>query len=173
MNASTGGYGTVARALHWLMAALLILQWFAGEEDQAFGGMAFHFSLGLTLMLLTLVRLGWRVTHRPPPLPLASAAWERRVARGMHLAWYLVMLALPLSGVLYRQFRGKATSWFGLFDLPAYLAPDKRWAHQFEEIHETLAIVFLVLLTLHVVAALKHHFVDRDAVLRGMLTGKA
>ena len=173
MNTSAVGYGTISRALHWLMATLLIVQWFAGEEEKFFGGMSFHFSLGLTLMLLVLLRLGWRVTHPAPPLPAAAAPWERLLARGMHLAWYLLMLALPLSGILYRQFRGKATSWFGLFDLPAFFAPDKGWAHQFEEIHETLAIVFLLLLTLHVVAALKHHFVDHDDVLRGMLTGKA
>ncbi|MDP2324306.1 MAG: cytochrome b/b6 domain-containing protein, partial [Gammaproteobacteria bacterium] len=74
--------------------------------------------------------------------------------------------------ILNRQLRGKATSWFGLTDLPAWLTIDKRLAHQFEEIHETLAVVFLVLLTVHVVAALKHHFVDRDRVLPGMLTGR-
>ncbi|MBK9656868.1 MAG: cytochrome b [Rhodanobacteraceae bacterium] len=169
MDAQNQGYGAVARALHWLMAALMILQWFSGEESKAFGGMSFHFSLGLTLMLLVLIRLGWRVTHPVPALPSSAPAWERTVARLMHLSWYLLMLALPLSGILYRQFRGKTTSWFGLADLPAWLSPDKYWAHQSEDIHKILGTVFLVLLTLHVVAALKHHFIDRDGVLRGML----
>ena len=169
MDAQNQGYGAVARALHWLMAALMILQWFSGEESKTFGGMGFHFSLGLTLMLLVLIRLGWRVTHPVPALPASAPAWERTVARLMHLSWYLLMLALPLSGILYRQFRGKTTSWFGLADLPAWLSPDKYWAHQSEDIHKILGTVFLVLLTLHVVAALKHHFIDRDGVLRGML----
>ena len=169
MDAQNQGYGAVARALHWLMAALMILQWFSGEESKTFGGMSFHFSLGLTLMLLVLIRLGWRVTHPVPALPSSAPAWERTVARLMHLSWYLLMLALPLSGILYRQFRGKTTSWFGLADLPAWLSPDKYWAHQSEDIHKILGTVFLVLLTLHVVAALKHHFIDRDGVLRGML----
>ena len=173
MDAQNKGYGAVARALHWLMAALLILQWFSGEESKAFGGMGFHFSLGLTLMLLVLVRLGWRVTHPAPPPPERSPNWERAIARVTHVAWYLLMLVLPLSGILYRQFRGKATSWFGLFDLPAWFTPDKYWAHQSEEIHKVLGVVFLVLLTLHVVAALKHHFIDRDGVLRGMLVGRS
>lgn len=171
MDTQRNGYGAVARALHWLIAALMILQWFSGEESKAFGGMGFHFSLGLTLMLLVLVRLGWRVTHPAPPLPQTSPAWERGIARIIHLSWYVLMLALPLSGILYRQFRGKITSWFGLADMPAWLTPDKYWAHQSEEIHKILGVVFLVLLTLHVVAALKHHFIDRDGVLRGMLLG--
>jgi cytochrome b561 len=172
-STSSAGYGQVARGLHWMMATLMILQWFAGEKSKAFGGMSFHFSLGLTLMLLVMIRLGWRVSHPPPTLPASSPRWEQLLARGMHLAWYALMIALPLSGILYRQFRGKATSWFGLIDLPAWLGPDKALARLAENTHKTLVTVFLVLLALHVLAALKHHFIDRDQVLHGMLGGKA
>lgn len=171
MNTPATGYGTVARALHWSVAALFILQYFTGEESKLFGGMSLHFSLGLTLMLLVLIRLGWRVTHAPPPPPENAPAWERLIARAMHAAWYVVMIALPLSGILYRQFRGKATSWFGLFDLPPWMVIDKAAAQVAENLHKSLVTVFLVLLALHVAAALKHHFIDRDQVLRGMLTG--
>lgn len=171
MTTPNSGYGITARALHWLMAALLILQWFAAEKSKAFGGMSFHFSLGLTLMALVMVRLGWRISHAAPPPPEGSPRWERLIGRSMHYAWYLLMIALPLSGILHRQFRGKTTSWFGIIDFPAWLSPDKYWAHQLEEAHELLGVVFLVMLALHVLAALKHQFIDRDGVLRGMLRG--
>ena len=171
MSPPDQGYGTVARTLHWLMAVLLMLQWLAGEKSRLFGGMSLHFSLGLTLMVLVMMRLAWRITHPAPPPPAAAPRWERLAARGMHYAWYLLMLALPISGILNRQLRGKTTSWFGVIDFPAWLSPDKYWAHQMEELHETLGTVFLVLLALHVAAALKHHFIDRDGVLRGMLVG--
>ncbi|MGE4072602.1 MAG: cytochrome b [Lysobacterales bacterium] len=171
MSAPNQSYGTVARALHWLMALLLILQWLVGEKPKLFGGMSLHFSLGLSLLLLVMIRLAWRVTHPAPPPPEAAPRWERFIARVMHYAWYLLMIALPVSGILNRQLGGKTTSWFGLIDFPAWLSPDKYWAHQLEELHETLATVFLVLLALHVAAALKHHFIDRDGVLRGMLAG--
>jgi len=165
------GYGAVARALHWLMAALLILQWLVGEKPKLLGGISLHFSLGLSLLLLVMIRLAWRITHPAPPPAASAPRWERLVARAMHYAWYLLMIALPISGILNRQLRGKTTSWFGLIDFPAWLSPDKYWAHQLEELHETLATVFLVLLAVHVAAALKHHFMDRDGVLRGMLRG--
>lgn len=164
------GYGVVARTLHWLMAALLILQWFTGEYDDAFGGKALHFGLGLTLFALVLLRLGWRITHPAPPLP-SPRRWERALARAMHYAWYALMLALPASGILARQLEGRATGWFGVFEVPPMMAVDKGLAHTMEEAHEVMATIFLVLLALHVLAALKHHFVDRDDVLRGMIGG--
>lgn len=170
MSMQVQGYGAIARALHWLMAALLIVQWFSGEYDDWLGP-RFHFSLGLTLGLLVLIRLAWRIGHPAPPLPEGSPGWERLIARLMHVAWYALMIALPLSGVLWRQFRGKATSWFGLFDVPGGLSANKEWAHFMAETHEVLGAAFLILLGLHVLAALKHHFLSRDQVLRGMLFG--
>lgn len=170
MSMQVQGYGTTARALHWLMAVLLVVQWFSGEYDDWLG-LRTHFSLGLTLGLLVLIRLGWRVSHPAPPLPESAPAWERLLGRLMHVAWYALMIAMPLSGILWRQFRGKATSWFGLYDVPPVLTVDKDWSHFMAETHEVLGTLFLVLLGLHVLAALKHHFISRDQVLRGMLIG--
>lgn len=170
MSTTTQGYGRTARALHWLMAVLLVVQWFSGEYDDWLG-VRTHMSIGISLMALVLVRLAWRVTHPAPPAPASAPAYERVAARAMHAAWYVLMIALPLSGILWRQFRGKLTSWFGMIDMPQLLTVDAGWAHWMKEAHEVLGVVFLVLLGLHVLAALKHQFIDRDNVLRSMLSG--
>lgn len=157
------------RLLHWFMAAALLLQWFAGEFDDAFGGSGFHVSLGLTLFALLLLRLALRLLLPSPPPPATAPGWERLAARAMHWAWYALLLALPVTGLLYRDLRDRAVSWFGLFDLPGFMEANRELAHQMEELHEWLAWVAVALLVLHVLAALKHHFIDRDHVLKAML----
>lgn len=171
MSTTAAGYGRVARGLHWLMAVLLVVQWFSGEYDDWLG-VRNHMSLGVTLMALVLIRLAWRVTHPAPPPPATAPGYERAAARVVHVLWYVLLIAMPLSGILWRQFRAKATSWFGVFDLPIWLTPDPGLASFMKEAHEVLATAMLVLLALHVLAALKHQFIDRDGVMRSMVTGQ-
>jgi cytochrome b561 len=161
-------YTRTARVLHWLMALLLALQWLSGEYEDAFGGLSWHLSLGLTVLALALLRLGWRVLHPAPAFAAAMPAWEALAARALQWAWYAVMLALPLSGLLARQLRGKSTDWFGLWSLPPLLPANKSWAHTLMEWHEALAIVFLILLGLHVAAALKHRLIDGSPLFGAM-----
>lgn len=169
---TANSWGRMARLLHWTLAALLILQWFAGEYDDAFGGRRFHVSLGLTLMVLVLLRLIWRATQPVPAAPSSSPGWERALARLTHYAWYVLLIALPLSGIIAVQGEGRTIVWFGLFDLPNVVPVDKGFAHDMEELHEALSTVFLVLLGVHVLAAIKHQFVDRDGLLRRMWRGR-
>lgn len=171
---SAAGWGLVSRLLHWGMAVLLVLQWLCGEFDDWFGGRGLHLSLGLLLIVLVLMRLGWRLLAGPVPAPPPEAPrWETRLAGLTHAAWYLLLLALPATGLIYQQLRGRATSFFGVFELPVIMQPDKALAHQFSEAHEIMGIVVAVLLAVHVAAALKHHFVDRDLILRRMWRGPA
>lgn len=164
-------WGLGARFLHWSMAALFVLQWVAGEFDDLFGGRGFHISLGLTLVAMTVLRIAWRVVNPTPALPASSAPWERLSAKAMNGAWYLLMIALPVTGVAYVQAKGKVASWFGLWTVPNFLDADKALAHDISEVHESLAIGMLVLLALHSLAAYKHHFIARDGILLRMLRG--
>ena len=166
-------WGLISRLQHWGMATLLILQWFAGEFDDAFGGSGFHVSMGIGLLLLLLLRLAWRLYAVVPEPPAQAPPWERWVARATVWAWYLLLLALPFTGLAYRHARDRDTSFFGLFNFPRLVAPDRAFAHQLEEVHEWLAWVAVALLALHLLAAFKHQLVDRDGLLKRMWSGQA
>lgn len=186
MSALPARYSSVAIALHWLIAILVIGQLAGGiymhklPDDQdalKFTLYQWHKSFGITVLLLTLLRIVWRVTHKPPPLPSAMAAWERLVARGAHLAFYGLLLVIPLVGwavVSSSPFAQSVPTYlFGVVPwphLPFFENAVDREAlsHNFAELHEALAFAMIGLITLHVAAALKHQFVNRDGVLASM-----
>lgn len=158
-------YSRVAVWLHWIIALLivvnLLLGFFRGEFDKPVRAalMDVHKATGLTILLLSLARLGWRLGHRPPPFDSVMKAWERGVATLVHWLFYLLMVALPLTGWMIVSTNGRATSWFGLFEVaPLPVARGEDIHEFFEEAHELLAYGILVLLALHVGGALKHHF---------------
>jgi cytochrome b561/polyisoprenoid-binding protein YceI len=186
-------YTAVAVALHWAIAAAIGLNLFVGWwmheaiEDPRYAAPAIaafqlHKSVGLTVLVLSLLRLAWRLAHRPPALPEAMRAWERLAARAVHWAFYALMVALPLSGWLYASTQWREdgplavpTLWFGLFKVPHLFGLDalhprlrSEFADAFEDAHEWLAWAMAGLLLLHVAAALKHRLVQRDAVLASM-----
>lgn len=189
-------YTAVAVALHWAIAAAILanlgLGWWMGEaiEESATAARAIavfqlHKSLGLTVLALTLLRLAWRLAHRPPPLPEAMRPWERFAARSAHWAFYALMLVLPLSGWLYASTQWREdgplavpTLWFGLFEVPHLfglneLAPRLReeLSDGLADAHETLAWTLTALLALHVGAALKHRLIEHDGVFASMRPG--
>ncbi|MGQ0585967.1 MAG: cytochrome b/b6 domain-containing protein [Gammaproteobacteria bacterium] len=194
MNEPRGAHYTrVAIVLHWAIAAAILanlaLGWWmhhAIEHKEtvarAIAGYQLHKSLGLAVLVLTVLRLGWRLLHRAPPLPEAMPAWERRAARLVHWGLYALMVVVPLSGWTYvsAQWRGEAplhvpTLWFGLFEVPhlfdaAALAADERKAIAARNAaaHVWLAWSMGGLLVLHAAAALKHRFVNRDGVMASM-----
>lgn len=189
-------YTAVAVALHWILAILAIslvfVGWWMGDaitdpatRAQALKVFPIHKATGITVLTLTLLRLVWRLTHKPPPLPAGMAAWERTVARVSHWAFYALLIALPLSGWIYasagyseafKTFIRVPLSYFGLFVVPDFPGvasqPDearKAIGLAAVNVHGKLAWVMLALAGLHVAAALKHHFVNRDDVLTRML----
>lgn len=182
-RAAPGQYTAVAAALHWLVALLVIANaaggwlagWFGTSTDPALkvtGGaiIAVHRSVGLTILALTVVRLGWRLANPPPPLPTYMTAFERRTALGVHLSFYGLLFMLPLSGwVLASSGRSPVQlSWFGLFNLPAM--PFAARLHVLSrESHELLGWGMIILVLVHVGAALKHQILDRDNILARML----
>lgn len=159
-------YALPVRQIHWLMAAALLLQWASGEWDDWLGE-PFHFSFGVIVLLLALVRITARLLSRAPA-PLPGPALMNRLAQAVHLGFYVVMLALPMSGIVWRQARGKVIDVFGLFDLPNFIAADRALARQMHDVHEVLATAFLVLLGLHVLGVIKRQWMDRQSVLQRM-----
>ncbi|MBB3048050.1 cytochrome b561 [Litorivivens lipolytica] len=186
-------YNAIAITLHWVIALCLIsnlgLGWWMGdalqnEATQSLATDAFqwHKSLGLLILFLSLLRLCWRLLHPAPPLPESSPSWEHRVAALTHGLFYLLMIAIPLSGWLYvsAQWRGGnalnvPTIWFGLFEVPHLFGLNTLPAETRQTLagwlmptHETLSWAFTVLLALHIGAALRHHALLKDDVLLRM-----
>jgi cytochrome b561 len=181
-------YSTVAIALHWTIAALVAgnigLAWFWSIEG--LHGAAkrplehLHVSFGVVILLLTLARVGWRLFNPPPPLPASTPAWTRALAQAVHAAFYLAMLALPLSGWMAvstgSHIAAEPIRLFGVIPWPTIaplteLAPDgmKLAHHRLEDVHAWLAKGLYLLLALHVVGALKRHLAELQCPHRGMV----
>jgi cytochrome b561 len=171
-------YTPVAKALHWLMAAIWIVAWFLGVGavymrdawNPHHGLTITHKALASTLLFLIVLRVAWRLTHPTPALPDSMSPLMKRAAAIGHLALYAVaLLALPISGWLWSSVAGKPILVLGLFQLPPLTAPAKEWYDLAKLAHVTLAWSTGALVLGHVLVALKHHFVERDGILRGML----
>ena len=177
-------YNAVAKTLHWLMALAIIALIVVGKvmadmspaDPMKFQLYQLHKSAGFTLLALALVRIGWRLLHTPPALPDGMHRWERLAAGSTHVAFYVLMVAIPVSGwvMASSSSSGVPTLWFNLFEVPAIpgLPEGERLEDVHEasvELHELLANLTILLLLLHIGAALKHHFWNRDDVLRRML----
>lgn len=189
-------YGSTAIALHWLSGLIVLVMigtgWWMLElihdparRAEAFPFFKFHKSLGFLILAITIARIGWRLTHRPPSLPARMPGWERISAFAAQAMFYSLLLVIPLSGWLYistewaealdKQFKGD-TFFFGLFAVP-YFSPiaeageDVRRTLSFHlsGVHAWMAYGLLVLVALHAGAALKHHIIERDNVLAHML----
>lgn len=174
-------YSIGAIVLHWLIAALIALNYAAAwvseslPKDAAAQVMASHKAIGMTVLALTVIRILWRVTHTPPPFPDTLHRWEVLLARAAHGVLYLLMLGVPLAGwVMHSTYMGgQPIPAFGGFAWPGLpLAQDKGAAETFAEVHEVLATAMLALAALHVLGALKHQFVDRNGTLGRMGIGR-
>lgn len=168
-------YTTTAILLHWLMAIGLIGNFALGavmhELDFSPAKLqlyAWHKWAGVTLFALLLARLAWRIGNPPPPLPGTLSALARQAAGLAHAMLYVLMLAIPLSGWLMSSAKGVPTVWFGVLPLPDLVGKSAGLGHFLEEVHERLNFALLVLVGIHVAAALKHRLIDRDDILARM-----
>ena len=173
-------YDPVAVSLHWTIAVLILcmlpLGFFMGDLPISirFDAYAVHKSIGITILALSLFRLIWRFLNPPPLLPTGMSALEVFLAKAAHWGLYFLMIAMPLTGWLMVSASKKyPTVYFWMGEVPFIPMPvgldGKATSHLFGGYHYWLAYGAIALITLHVVAALKHHFVNRDAVLRRML----
>jgi cytochrome b561 len=172
---TTQRWGALAQLFHWLIVVLLIVQvWLAERADELTGmgklrELAKHKSVGITILMLVILRLLWRSSNPHPPLPDSMKPYERRLAHFSHVALYLLLFAIPLSGWTMSSARGFPVSWFGFFQLPD-LVPKSRPLYEWLVItHVTLVCVLAAVVTLHIAGALKHHLVHKDDVLKRML----
>ncbi|ADM10027.1 hypothetical protein PB2503_09874 [Parvularcula bermudensis HTCC2503] len=183
MNASLR-YTRVARALHWTIAVVIILMFVGGKfmthlplgVDLKYIAFQNHKTLGLIVLVLSFVRLWWRLGHPPPPLPDKMARWEREVARITHIVFYGFMIGVPLLGwaMVSADPAGIPTKLFFLIPIPDLPVPEGAGIRAIlQNAHGAMATAMIALVVLHVGAALKHHYVSQDGTLLRMLTGRS
>ena len=172
-------YGVVAQLFHWTIVVLIIVQFILANraDDLPLGSakiavLAQHKSFGITILSLALLRLIWRWLNPVPAEPLDIPQWQRIAARVSHIGLYLLLLITPMFGWLMSSARNFPVSWFGLVTLPDFIAPNRAAYEVLHDTHEVLAQTLFWLALLHIAAALKHHFIDKDNVLRRMLPVK-
>jgi len=178
-------YGGVAQSFHWVVAAVVVLQFLLApipenlrpgiHVDPPFGLdklglLARHKSFGMTVLMLMVARALWRWRNAPPCLPETMKPALRFLARATHLAFYVILIAMPLSGWMMTSARGASVRWFGLWTWPSLIGQNEHAFRLWRVTHDTLSRILLVFASLHVAAALKHHFWNKGAVLMRMLS---
>jgi cytochrome b561 len=197
MNHDSTRYTKTAKVLHWLIAigifGMFALGWFMQAlPKEAPKAMAFdlfnlgiytwqmaeeisprsfyfnlHKSIGVTLLSLILIRILWRLTHKPPSILSSYQVWERKLANGAHHLLYLLMVALPLSGLLMAINSKYGVKWFGIMLIEGL--DNKAIREVFKDAHGIIGLVILLVIIVHIIGALKHKFIDKDETLNRML----
>lgn len=178
--ASHNRFSSVSIALHWVMvvliaagyAAILLRENFPKGTDLREGLKTWHFMIGLTILLLVIIRVIVRLTSRKPPVTPEPPAWQRRLGNMVHVALYAFMLGMPLAGWVILSAAGKTIPFYGL-ELPALVGQSKALAGQVKEWHETAGTIGYYLIGLHAAAALFHHYIAKDDTLRRMLPSRS
>lgn len=176
-------YSLVAIALHWLLALLILAVFAVGVyvDDLPFSLaklklINWHKWAGVAILALSVLRLVWRLTHRPPALSAriesAMPGWQRVAFHGTHHLMYGLFFAVPLLGWAYSSAKGYPIVWFGVLPLPDWVAPNEALAAVLKPLHALAAWGLIGLVALHVAAALKHQFIDRDGLLDRMRPGR-
>ncbi len=173
----TTSYTKTAMLLHWLIALLIVGSFALGVTMTDIPGItptklkyfSWHKWLGVTILGLVCLRLLWRLTHAAPPYPASMAVWQQNAASGLHGLLYVLMFAIPFSGYFYSLAAGVPVVYLGLISLPVLIAPDQELKELLKTAHYTLNATLLAAAGLHILAALKHHFIDRDGIFKRIL----
>jgi|SRR5262245_3905039 len=178
MRAGAPAYTVTARVLHWLTAVLVLIQIPLGIaivnvelgawKDTLYNG---HKSIGAILIPIVLVRLIWRLTHPPLPLPADIPPAQRFAAEAVHWTLYTLLIVQGLVGWIATSAYPAPIPVFGLFELPSIWGENRALAEKLYVVHRVIGIALAVLLVGHIGAALQHHFLRRDRVLMRMITG--
>jgi cytochrome b561 len=170
-----GSYSRESKVLHWLIAVIVImmlsLSFFLDDLPDQYRSTAFmlHKSLGLTVLFLMYVRILTIWLSGKPPLPDSVPLIEKMASRSLHYSFYILLIAMPLSGWIMSVAANRVPTFFGLFRLPLPIEPNKVLASFMKEAHEIMAWILVGMVILHVLAALKHHFINKNNVLKRML----
>jgi len=166
--------------LHWLVAGMIVLQFVlakmadvASDEDSPVRELALlanHKSVGITILALAVVRLAWRQKNPPPALPATMPQWQITASHLSHWSLYALLFAMPVTGWLMSSASAYSVSWFNLFQIPDLVAPNPAAKEVFEEAHETLGKLLMLIAAVHIGAAIKHTLIDKDGVLRRIVS---
>lgn len=170
-------YTLPAILMHWLIGLLIIAAFALGVTMVDIPGItptklkyfSWHKWLGITVLGLACLRLLWRLGHKAPVYPASMANWQQSAAHGLHGLLYVLMFAIPVSGYLYSLAAGVPVVYLGIIPMPALIEPNPELKTLLKSVHYWLNMTLLALFVLHVAAALKHQFIDRDGVLKRML----
>ena len=173
-------YTTVAIAFHWLMALLIVGAFTMGLVMTDIPGItptklkyySWHKWAGVTILLLATLRLLWRLGHGAPPYPAHMPGWQKTAANALHTLLYALMFAVPLSGYLYTLSAGIPVVWFGLLQLPVIIDPNPELKPVLKAVHYWLNMTLAACVAGHVGAGLKHHFIDRDGLIKRMMPSR-
>ena len=173
-------YSTAAIVLHWLLGLSIFAMFAIGVymSDLPFSPTRlklynYHKWAGITFLILSVLRLVWRLVNKPPALPKAieqaMPTWQTKIYHATHYALYALFFVVPLIGWAYSSAAGFPIVLFGVLPLPDFVSVDKEFAKQIKELHEISAFALLGLALLHIAAALKHQFIDKDGLINRML----
>jgi len=176
---SADSWGATARGFHWLIAALILAQFVIGsiaEEMKLTPAkldlFVWHKSIGVTVLVLAVLRLAWRLGNPAPAPPNGTPGWERKLAATAHWVLYALIFAVPLSGWWVSDASRVPFKAFFLVPMPDFIATDRALQETAAGVHEALTMTLLFVVVVHVAAALRHHFLLHDDVLRRMLRGR-
>lgn len=176
---TTQRYTGIAIGLHWLIGLMILTSLGVGLymvglslSPDKLRLYSWHKWAGVTIFMLVLVRSLWRLTHPAPPLPDDVPVWQRKVAEATHYALYALMIVIPLTGWLMSSAKGFQTVYFGVVPIPDLLAKNEGLGETLALVHRYLNYSMIGLVIAHIAAALKHHFIDKDDILRRMLPAR-
>lgn len=175
---SASHYGIITKLFHWSIALLILLQvylvyWkrFMLPEKSPMANFyinGLHKPIGAVILLIAILAVAWHVNSQKPEYPLSMPSWEKRIALFVQGVLYLGLFAMPISGLLMSTAAGYPPSFFGLFQFPQFIAKNDAIAHFFFNVHMVTSYIVIALVAIHVLAALKHHFINRDDILKRM-----
>jgi cytochrome b561 len=171
-------YSNPSKFFHWIIALLVILMlslsFYLDDVAKQYQVQAYmiHKSFGLTILALMLIRILWIVKRGKPPLPATVPLWQQRLARLIQYSLYILLIIMPLSGLILSVAAGRSPSFFGLFTVTLPIPASDITAGIFGQVHLIVAWILILLISLHILGALKHYFIDRDEVLQAMLPGQ-
>jgi cytochrome b561 len=172
-------YHRLSIFFHWLIAVLIIGAFALGSimtemkiSPSKLQYYSWHKWLGVSILALVALRLLSRLVLGAPAYPDSMKKWEKQLANTTHISLYVLMFAVPLSGYFYTSAAGIPVVYFKLIEWPTIIGPNPELKPILKELHEILTTVLLIVASLHVAAALKHHFIDRDGIFQRMLPGK-
>lgn len=172
-------YPRLSIFFHWLIALLIVCAFALGSvmtemkiSPSKLQYYSWHKWLGVSILALVALRLLSRLLLGAPAYPDSTKKWELQLANATHIFLYILMFAVPLSGYFYTSAAGIPVVYFKLIQLPTIIGPNPELKPILKELHEVLTTILLIIVSLHVAAALKHYFIDKDGVFQRILPGK-